>query len=168
MLGCWSELECTFCTYIQLITPPLSSLAKGQLFFIRFYANLDHIRFIFACFSKILKHHLFASYSLQNICTDSHTNIGFDAKTYILHGIFISEQIFAIVTYWQIFTSKYLFISEYSQNFRRISYSSKYLLKNICIPANIHLQLFAQKRIFATYCLKLYLGKPFTSLRLQL
>jgi hypothetical protein len=81
-----------------------------------------------------------------------------------MHGISMSEQIFAIVTYWQIFASKYLFISEYSQNFRRISRSSKYSLKNICIQANIHSQLFAQKRIFATYCFKL----PFTSLRPQL
>ncbi len=81
---------------------------------------------------------------------------------------FQSEYLLLSHMYWQKFALKYLFLSEYSQNFRRISRSSKYLLKNICIQANIHLQLFAQKRISNTYCFKLYLGKPFTSLMPQL
>jgi hypothetical protein len=49
-------------------------------------------------FRYIRKNHLFASfasYLLQNIRTDSHTKIRFDAKKYMLQQIFASEQIFA-------------------------------------------------------------------------
>jgi hypothetical protein len=116
----------------------------SQLFFIRFEANPSeygsyslHI----CMFRYIHKHHLFASfasYSLQTVCTDSHTNILFDAKktccsVYLLQ----SEHSRTILSYWRIFASLYSFRSEYSQNFQRISHSSEYSLTNICIPANI-------------------------------
>jgi hypothetical protein len=49
---------------------------------------MDLIRFIFVQY--IRKHHLFASfssYSLQNISTDSHANIRFDAKRHAAANI---------------------------------------------------------------------------------
>ncbi len=55
-----------------------------------------------------------------------------------------------------IFASKYSFRSEYSQN-----------LSEFHIQANICLQIFTYRRIFATYCFKLF-QKAFTSLRPQL
>ncbi len=81
-------------------------------------------------FRYIWKHHLFASfpsYSLQNIRTDSYTNIRFDAKKYIWQRIFASEQIFPydfLLLANTVFASKYSFRSEYSQNFKQISHSS--------------------------------------------
>jgi hypothetical protein len=55
---------------------------------------MDLIRFIFACFgifaNTISSHHL-----LQNIRTDSHTNIRFEANKYMLQRIFASERIYA-------------------------------------------------------------------------
>jgi hypothetical protein len=44
--------------------------------------------------------------------------------------------------HWRIFASKYLFRSKYSQNFKRFSHSSEYLLANIRIQSNVHLKIF--------------------------
>jgi hypothetical protein len=132
MLGCWSELVHFVHIFNSLLH--LSFLlgvgAIGvpylQLFFYSFLCEFGSYSLHIACFGKILKHHIicfiFASKYLHR-CAYKYS---IWCKSYILHGIFISEQIFAIVTYWQIFfTSKYLFISEYSQNLRRISHWSK-------------------------------------------
>ncbi len=59
-----------------------------NFFFIRFEANLSEngsysLRLHIRMFRYIRKHHLFvsfASYSLQNMRTDSHTNVRFDGK----------------------------------------------------------------------------------------
>jgi hypothetical protein len=70
-------------------------------FFIRFKANLGEYGSysLHICMLRyIRKHHFFASfasYSLQNIHTDLHTNIGLDAEKYMLQQIFPSERIFA-------------------------------------------------------------------------
>jgi hypothetical protein len=82
-------------------------------FFIHFEANLSkygscslHIRM----FRNIRKHHLFASfasYSLQNICTDSHTNIRFDAKnTCCSKYLLQNEYLLKTFSYWRILCFK--------------------------------------------------------------
>ncbi len=133
-------------------------------FFICFEANLReygyyslHIRM----YRYIRKHQLFASfasYSLQNMRK-------------IRIQIFDLLQNKYIFSCWRIFSSKYMFWSEYSQNFKRFSHSSEYSI------VNIRLQIFAYKRIFACkhshtgkFSLFIYSnnkGKPFTILRLN-
>jgi hypothetical protein len=122
---------------------------------------MDLIRFIFACFGKfantIHSHHIrfriFAQIHRQIfdlICKNT------CCSAYSLQ----SEYSLKIYSYWRMFASKYSFISEYLQNFQRISHSNEYSLANIGIQANILKQIFPYQRIFATYC--------FTSLRPQL
>jgi len=132
-------------------------------FFIRLEANQSEyglIRFIFTFFGKftytIYSHHslIFAS----KYRTNSLTNIRFDAKQiHVKANIhFRANACSNIFSYWQICASKYSFWSEYSQKFKQISHSSNYLLADIHIQANIRLQIFIYKRIFATYCFKSY------------
>jgi hypothetical protein len=106
-----------------------------------------HIRI----FRYICKHHLFASfasYSLQNIRPNSHTNIQFDA-TQIHFGEYLNQNI------------------RFEANIRNY-------LSEFHIEANIHLKTFAYKRIFACeyshtseFSLRIassHKGKPFTIL----
>jgi hypothetical protein len=71
-------------------------------------------------FRYIRKHHLFASfasYSLQNIRTDLHTNIRFDAKNTFAANI------------------------RFRANIRlRFSHTGEHLLQNIRLEANFHIQ----------------------------
>ncbi len=88
-------------------------------------------------FRYIRKHHLFASftsYSLQNIRTNSHTNIRFDAKTNTCWRKYLLQKKFSphIFSYWRIFALKYSFWSESLQDFRKFH-----------IQANICLKIFA-------------------------
>ncbi len=127
-------------------------------FFIHFEVNLSeygsyslHIH----RFWYIHKQHLFASFSLQTICTNLYTNIQFHAKKkFILKQIFASERIFtsyflmlANICY-KIFTLKQIFaklqaIFTYKRMFAcHYSHTSKYLLANIHILANICYILF--------------------------
>jgi hypothetical protein len=100
-------------------------------------------RFIFASFGIFVNSMYiftsFASYSLQNIRTDSHKNVQLSAKNTCC--------------------SKYSLQSKY---LLKISHTGEYLLLNICsevnrktlskfhIQANICLQMFTSKRIFAS------------------
>ncbi len=112
-----------------------SGCAVFATFFIRFEANLSeygsyslHIRM----FRYIRKHHLFASfasYSLQNTCTNSHTNILFNAKQ--MYFLILANVSFKIFGLKQIFA-----------NIKRISHSSEYSLANICVHANYRFVLF--------------------------
>ncbi len=74
----------------------------------------------------------FASYSRQNIRKDSHTNIRFDAENTCCRKYWLqSEYSLKIISYWQIFASKYSLRSEYTRK------SEFYIQANICIQASI-------------------------------
>jgi hypothetical protein len=110
-----------------LFNKPYSShvgCAVFAAFFIRFEANIDLIRFIFACFG-IFANTIYSHHSLH---------IRFNIFAQICMQIFI-------FSYWRIFASKYSLWSEYSQNCKRISHTSEYSLENIRILANIRLYL---------------------------
>jgi hypothetical protein len=106
---------------------------------------MDLIRFIFTCFGiHIRQHNLFASfasYSLQNIRTNSHANIQLLQNIRFEADICktLSELHIQTNMRKQIFTYKRVFACKYS-------HTSEYLL---CIDSN-------------------YIGKAFTSLRPQL
>jgi hypothetical protein len=96
-----------------LNSDPLVGCAVFATFFIRFEANLSeygsyslHIRM----FRYIRKQHFFASfasYSLQNIRTDSHTNIRFDAKNICCSEYSLqSKYSLKVFSYWRKFDSK--------------------------------------------------------------
>jgi len=99
----------------------------------RISANMNLIRFICACFRTFVN----TIYSHQLL------HIRFKIFAQICMQLFI-------FSYWRIFASKYLFSSEYSQNFKQTLHSSEYSLANIHIQANILLQVFTK------YCFKLY------------
>jgi hypothetical protein len=120
----------------------LGFCAPFATFFNRFEANLSeygsyslHIRM----FRYFRQHHLFASYSFQNIRKNSHANIHFLVLANICFKIFVLKGIFA---------SKY-------------SHTSEYLLANICILLNkgftsLRPQLIFVFLIFASFCLKIF------------
>jgi hypothetical protein len=98
----------TLCARVRRIHNFFYSLIRN-FFFIRFKANISkygscslHIRMS----RNIRKHHLlasFASYSLQNICTSSHTNIRFDAKnTCCSKYLLQNEYLLKTFSYWRI------------------------------------------------------------------
>ncbi len=84
----------------------------------------------------------FASYLLQNIRTDLHTNIRFDAKNTCCSEYSLqSEYLLMIFSYWRIFAPKYSFRSVYLQNYKPISHLSEYSLTNIRIQGNVRYML---------------------------
>jgi hypothetical protein len=118
----------------------------------RIKANFDLIHFIFACFG-IVAYTIYSHQSLQNIRTNFHTNIQFDAKQIHFEAFFASEQIFA---------STFSPTGEYSlqnicfeANIHKTSSEiyiqmSTHSLANIRIQANVCFQIFAYKRMFAS------------------
>jgi len=142
----------THCT-----TPTLTNIPLGCVvfttFFIRFEVNLSEYR----------------SYSLhiQNIRTDSQTNIRFDAKNVVANVRFTANICFRFFH-----AGQYVF-----QNIG-LEVNIHKTLSRFHIQANICLQIFAYKWIFACkyshtkeYLLHIasnYWGQPFTSLRPQL
>ncbi len=109
--------------------------------------------FLFASYSHVSVYSVyfftsFASYSLKKIRTHSHTNIRFDAKNTCCSEYSLQKEYsLKIFLYWRIFASKYSVRSEYSQHFRRISHSSKFLLINIRMQ-----QIFAWKYSHTSEC----------------
>ncbi len=121
---------------------------------------MDLIRFIFACFG-IFANTIYLHHSLQNVRSDSYTNIWFDAKNkYVAGNIRFRANIC-----W------------------RFSHTGEYLLQNICLEANIrktlselHIQVnfrlqtiaYKQTSEYSLYVASNYLEKPFISLKPQL
>jgi hypothetical protein len=88
-------------------------------------------------FHCIRKHRLFASFashSLQNIRTNSHTNILFDANKYMSKRIFDSERMFA---------SHFLITGEYMLESIKLEANVDKTLSEFRIQAKIHKQIFA-------------------------
>jgi hypothetical protein len=121
------------CTLYRVLRRPRPSPAQTRVrrirnyFFIRFEANLSeygsyslHIRM----FRYICQHHLFASYSLQNIRINLHANIYFLIQANNCFKIFVLKRIFAKLS------ANFTFKIEYSQ-------------ANIHILVNIRLEIFA-------------------------
>ncbi len=93
-------------------------------------------------FGNIRKHHLFASfasYSLQNIRTNLHTHIRFDAEQIHVETSIASEQIFA---------SHGLILAKYLLQNIRFETNNHKTLSEFHIQANICLQINAYKGIF--------------------
>jgi hypothetical protein len=85
-------------------------------------------------FLYIRQHHLFASYSLQHIFTNSHANIHFIILANICFKIFVLKRIFA---------------SKYS-----LSIASNYIGK--AFTSLMTQLIFIFLKIFASYCLKIF------------
>ncbi len=129
---------CTIALPMSAPPPPLppttegASLQQGapysQLFLFRFEANLNEygsyslqIR-MFRYIRKLLLFSSFASYSLQNIRTNLHANIRFDAKQ--IHFLILANFCFKISVLYRILVNR-------KQILHSSGYSGKYL--HICI-----------------------------------
>ncbi len=128
--------------YLHIPTLRVHCIQKN--FFICFEAKLSeygsyslHI----CMFLYIRQHHLFAWYSLQNICTNSHANIHFIILANICFEIFVLKRIFA---------------NKYS-----LSIASNFIGK--AFTSLMTQLIFIFLKIFASYCLKIFAWKQITN-----
>ncbi len=136
-----------------------SGAPYSQLFFYSLQSESKQIWIFFASYSNVSVHSQTPFIRIICFIFTLKYSQRFAHKYLIWCKIFTSERIFS---YWQIFASNYLFRREDSQNFKRTSLSSEYLLANINKQANKNIRIPAN----ICYTFKLF-RKPFSSLRPQ-